>query len=61
DLIAKVLRVEKPAIQEEANGESYSVAVHFTEIDEKARDAIIETIFKKQRKLIRLQKEREEE
>jgi hypothetical protein len=61
DLIAKVLRVEKMAIQEEANGESYSIAVHFTEIDEKARDAIIETIFKKQRKLIRLQKEREEE
>ena len=61
DLIARVLRVEKLAIEEKTDGESYSVAVHFTEIDEKARDAIIETVFKKQRKLIRLQKERGEE
>ncbi|MEJ2025799.1 MAG: PilZ domain-containing protein [Deltaproteobacteria bacterium] len=61
DLIARVLRVEKLVIQGKANDESYSVAVHFTEIDEKARDAIIETVFKKPRKLIRLQKERGEE
>jgi hypothetical protein len=31
--------------------------VHFAEIDEKARDAVIETIFRKQRRLIRLEKE----
>lgn len=57
-LIAKVIRRDKVDAGEKARAGLFSIAVHFTEIDEKARDAIIETIFKKQRKLIRLEKER---
>lgn len=60
-LIAKVIRIDKRETTGRAGTESYSIAVHFTEIDEKARDAIIETIFRKQRKLIRLEKERKGE
>ncbi len=60
-LIAKVIRIDKRETTGRAGTESYSIAAHFTEIDEKARDAIIETIFRKQRKLIRLEKERKGE
>jgi len=59
-LIAKVIRIEKLKPKGKGGTGPFAVAVHFTEIDEKARDAIIETIFRKQRKLIRLEKEKEE-
>ncbi|MBW2093618.1 MAG: PilZ domain-containing protein [Deltaproteobacteria bacterium] len=60
-LISKVIRTEKLEPPKKARAGFFSVAVHFTEIDEKARDAIIETIFRKQRKLIRQEKERKGE
>jgi len=60
-LIGKVIRRDKVDAGEKARAGLFAIAVHFTEIDEKARDAIIETIFKKQRKLIRLEKERKED
>lgn len=60
-MIAKVIRTDTLEHMKKGDTELFSVAVHFAEIDEKARDAIIETIFRKQRKLIRLEKEKEGE
>lgn len=60
-LIAKVIRTDKLKPKGKGGLGPFAVAVHFTEIDEKARDAIIETIFRKQRKLIRLEKEKKKE
>lgn len=60
-MIAKVIRTSPHEHREKTSTELFSIAVHFAEIDEKARDAIIETIFRKQRKLIRLEKEKEGE
>jgi hypothetical protein len=56
-LIAKVMRVDELAPRQKDGAGSFSIAVHFYEINEKARDAIIEKIFRKQRKLIRMEKE----
>jgi hypothetical protein len=60
-MIAKVIRTAPQEHREKASTELFSIAVHVAEIDEKARDAIIETIFRKQRKSIRLEKEKEGE
>jgi hypothetical protein len=56
-LIGKVVRLDELEPRRKSGVGSFSVAVHFAEIEEKARDAIIETIFRKQRRLIRLEKE----
>jgi hypothetical protein len=60
-LIGKVVRVDEMKPRHKSGAGHYSIAVHFAEIDEKARDAIIETIFRKQRRLIRLEKEQKED
>ncbi len=52
ELIAEVLRMEK---REDRN--AYLVAARILDIEETARDAIIEAVFRKQRKVIRKQKE----
>jgi hypothetical protein len=56
-LIGKVVRVDDLEPRQKSGAGFFSIAVHFAEIDEKARDAVIETIFRKQRRLIRLEKE----
>ncbi len=55
ELIAEVLRVEKAE-----DRDNYLVAARIIEIEETARDAIIEAVFRKQRKMIRKQKELEQ-
>ena len=56
-LIGKVVRVDELESRQKSGADLFAIAVHFAEIDEKARDAVIETIFRKQRRLIRLEKE----
>ena len=51
ELIAEVIRSE----QDEQNGK-YVIAARIIDIDEAARDAIIESVFKRQRKIIRKEK-----
>jgi hypothetical protein len=59
--IGRVVRVESKLPPAEKGVQEYCVAVHYEQIDERARDAIIETIFKKQRKMIRLEKDQKED
>ena len=56
EMIAQCIRVD-----EEGDVNRYLIAVKFIDIDERARDAIIENVFKRQRKVIRKQKERKDE
>jgi c-di-GMP-binding flagellar brake protein YcgR len=57
EFIASVVRVESKLPPAEKGVQEYCVAAQFAQIDERVRDAIIETIFKKQRKMIRLEKD----
>ena len=61
EFIARVVRVEAKLPPAEKRVQEYCVAAHYEQIDERARDAIIETIFKKQRKMIRLEKDQQVE
>lgn len=61
EFIAKVVRVYEMDLSKEGAIQEYYVAAQFAEIHERARDAIIETIFKKQRKMIRMEKDQKEE
>lgn len=60
EFIAKVVRVYAMDFPRKGGISEYHVAVHFAEIHERARDAIIETIFKRQRKMIRMEKDQKE-
>jgi len=61
EFIARVVRVESKLTPSEEGVQKYCVAAHYEHIEERARDAIIETIFKKQRKMIRLEKDQKED
>ena len=56
EVIAEIIRSEPSS-----DSRDYLVAAKILEIDETSRDAIIESVFKKQRKLIRKQKALKEE
>lgn len=61
EFIARVVRVESKLPPAEKGVQEYCVAAHYEQIDERARDAIIEAIFKKQRKMIRFEKDQKED
>ncbi len=56
EMIAQCMRLDK---DEGAN--RYLIAARIIDIDERARDAIIENVFRKQRKVIRKQKQRKDD